>query len=184
MKWSPRIDNAMQKASLLHKGQVRKGVLCPYIIHPMAVMLMVSEYTDDEDVLVASILHDTIEDTGYTPEKMEEDFGTNVKDIVMGITIPKSSEWSSGRYAYIEGLLSAPQGSLLIAAADKLHNTYSMYTYYGDKKDQFKKEFGGSFEERVDVYKKIIDIIDARLDSPIVPRLREEFVKYKAFLES
>lgn len=184
MKWSPRIDTAMQKASLLHKDEVRKGVLCPYIMHPMAVMLMVSEYTDDEDTLIASILHDTVEDSDYTFEEMEKDFGTNVKNIVAGITIPEGGDWNSGRYAYIEGLLSAPQESLLIAAADKLHNTYSMYSYYGDKKEQFHKEFGGSFEERIDVYQKIIDIIDARVNNPIVDRLKLEFVKYKEFLES
>lgn len=183
MEWTPKIDQAMQKASFLHRDQVRKGTKCPYIIHPVAVMSTVAEYTNDEDTLVAALMHDTVEDTEYTPEELEKDFGTNVKNIVLGITIPDSSEWKSGRYAYIEGLLSAPQESLLIAAADKIHNAYSMYSYYADKKEEFSKSFGGSIEERIDVYQKIIDIIEERLDSPILDKLQEEFIKYKAFLE-
>lgn len=183
MKWTPKIDKALQKASLLHCEQVRKGVGCPYIMHLMAVMLMVSEYTNDEDTIIASILHDTVEDTEYTPEELEKDFGTNVKNIVLGITIPKGTHWTEGRQAYINGLIKAPEESLLISAADKIHNIYSMYSYYGDKKEEFIKTFGENFQERIDVYQKIVDIIEERLDSPIVERLKEELVKYKTFLE-
>ncbi len=184
MKWTPKIDEALQKASFLHRSQVRKGTECPYIMHPMAVMLMVSEYTNDEDTLVAAILHDVIEDTDYTIEELEDDFGTKVKDIVFGLTIPEGTGWKDGRYAYIEGLLTAPHETLLISAADKIHNSYSMYSYYSDKKEEFNKNFGGSAEERIDVYKKIVDIMEARLDSPITLKLKEEFIKYKTFLES
>ena len=74
-----KIEQAIKAAALLHQDQLRKGVVpLPYISHLMAVMLILRDYTDDEDTLVAALLHDTLEDTDYTPEELETDFGKTV----------------------------------------------------------------------------------------------------------
>ena len=78
MKFTPIITKAINTAATLHDGQERKGDGLPYIVHPFSVALILMEYSQDEDVIVAGLLHDTIEDTGYTREQMEEDFGERV----------------------------------------------------------------------------------------------------------
>ncbi|MCB9810512.1 bifunctional (p)ppGpp synthetase/guanosine-3',5'-bis(diphosphate) 3'-pyrophosphohydrolase, partial [Candidatus Nomurabacteria bacterium] len=55
-----KIEQAIKAASLLHQEQLRKGdVPLPYATHLMSVMMIVRDYTNDEDTLVAALLHDT-----------------------------------------------------------------------------------------------------------------------------
>ena len=56
------IEKAMKFATRAHEGQFRKGTQRPYIVHPVEVSEIVAEMTDDEDVICAAVLHDTIED--------------------------------------------------------------------------------------------------------------------------
>ncbi|MEK7182016.1 MAG: HD domain-containing protein, partial [Patescibacteria group bacterium] len=59
---TPQIDKAIQRATVLHHGQERKGTGAPYIVHPYAVAFLLAHYTDDEDVIIAGLLHDVLED--------------------------------------------------------------------------------------------------------------------------
>ena len=90
MAYSYAIEQAIRAASVLHKDQVRKGqVPYPYMTHLYAVALIVSDYTDDDDTIVAALLHDTLEDTDYEEKELEDDFGGGVRDIVVSLTEPK-----------------------------------------------------------------------------------------------
>ena len=73
MSYSYAIEQAIRAASVLHKDQIRKGsVPYPYVTHLFAVAMIVSDYTSDEDTIVAALLHDTLEDTDYTEEELED----------------------------------------------------------------------------------------------------------------
>lgn len=63
---SPRLRCAINAAARAHRDQVRKGSGIPYVSHVYAVMFLLSQVTDDEDILIAGLLHDTLEDV---PEK-------------------------------------------------------------------------------------------------------------------
>lgn len=56
------INEAIEFAAKAHEGQLRKGTKKPYIVHPIEVSEIVSAMTDDEEVICAAVLHDTIED--------------------------------------------------------------------------------------------------------------------------
>ena len=56
------IDDAIEFATKAHEGQFRKGTRRPYIVHPIEVADIVSAMTNDEEVICAAVLHDTIED--------------------------------------------------------------------------------------------------------------------------
>ena len=59
--YSYRIEQAIRAATILHKGQLRKGsVPIPYVSHLFAVAMIAGDYTDNEDVLIAALLHDTL----------------------------------------------------------------------------------------------------------------------------
>ncbi len=62
---SPRLDRAFQIATIVHAGAVRKGTEIPYIKHPVAVARLLEDHGYDEDVVVAGLLHDTVEDARY-----------------------------------------------------------------------------------------------------------------------
>ncbi len=96
MHYSYRIEQALRASAILHKDQVRKGdVPYPYVTHTFAVAMIVSDYTDKEEVIVAALLHDTLEDTDYTEDELTEDFGNTVRELVVSVTKPAQEEGES-----------------------------------------------------------------------------------------
>ena len=76
-----QIEKAYVVAKNLHATQKRKDGT-PYIVHPVEVALILAEFGFDEDVICAALLHDTVEDCGYSYEKIVFDFNKNVADLV------------------------------------------------------------------------------------------------------
>lgn len=70
-----RFDSAVLFAVNSHSGTTRKGSTNPYILHPMETAAIAASLTTDEDMLIAALLHDTIEDAGRSPEEIKEAFG-------------------------------------------------------------------------------------------------------------
>ncbi len=93
------LDQAIEFATLKHSGQVRKIAGTPYILHPLEVCAIVGTMTKDKEVLAASLLHDTVEDTNTTLEEIREKFGKRVALLVMTETeekrehLPPESTW-------------------------------------------------------------------------------------------
>lgn len=82
-------DEALCFAAERHSGQRRKLSDAPYVLHPMEVASIVGTMTDDQEILAAAILHDTVEDAGVTFEEITERFGRRVSLIVMTETEEK-----------------------------------------------------------------------------------------------
>ena len=80
---TPRIEKAIEIAIRIHERQKRKGDgVTPYVVHPISVAILLSRYTDDEDLLIAAFLHDALEDTSYSTLQLKKDFGSKVIKIV------------------------------------------------------------------------------------------------------
>jgi len=112
-------------ASRAHDGHYRKGSGVPYISHPMSVMLIAASVTNDEDVLLAALFHDILEDVpeNYSRAEMEDEFGPRVVEIVEGVTKDSSlPSWQERADAYLEQLSHGSEESVIVAAADKFHN--------------------------------------------------------------
>ena len=77
------IGEAAAFADKAHKGAFRKGTKIPYITHPMETAVIVSAFTDDEEIIAAALLHDVMEDAGVTREELEDTFGSRVADLVV-----------------------------------------------------------------------------------------------------
>ena len=187
MSYSYRIEQAIRAASILHADQVRKGQTpYPYITHLFAVSMLVSDYTDDEDVVIAALLHDTIEDTDYTSKELEADFGGTVAQIVAGVTQPDFSggemDWKQAKKQYIKQLKNAPEGSLMVSAADKIHNMRCIVDEYYDKRSEFMADFGGSLEDRLAQYQNISNVLNRRLKNDILNEFNHVFTEYKNFI--
>lgn len=189
MSYSYRIEQAIRAAAVLHKDQVRKGQTpFPYVTHLYAVAMLVSDYTDNEDVIVAALLHDTLEDTDYTAEELQNDFGGIVKDVVVALTQPEPDEdnprdWKKQKKTYMKQLREAPESALIVAAADKIHNMRCIVEDYYDKPTEFMANFGGSINERVMMYQEISNVLNRQLKNGILEEFNHVFSEYKNFLE-
>ncbi|MCA0444000.1 HD domain-containing protein [Corynebacterium amycolatum] len=122
---SSRLMRGIATASRAHDGHYRKGSGVPYISHPMSVMSIAASVTNDEDVLLAALFHDILEDVpeNYSRAEMEDEFGPRVVEIVEGVTKDSSlPSWQERADAYLEQLSHGSEESLIVAAADKFHN--------------------------------------------------------------
>lgn len=117
------IDKAIAFATRAHEGQVRKGTSRPFILHPLEVGKIVASMTDDEEVISAAILHDTIEDCdGVTQEMLCEEFTERVASLVAQESEDKSKTWMERKSVTIAHLKVAPREIQMIGLADKLSN--------------------------------------------------------------
>ncbi len=80
------INRAYKFAKEKHEGQVRKYSGLPYIIHPIEVATLVSLVTEDEEVIMAALLHDVVEDTDTTLSDISRLFGIEIADLVWDLT--------------------------------------------------------------------------------------------------
>lgn len=189
MLYSYRIEQAIRAAAVLHNEQVRKGVApFPYITHPYAVAMIVADYTEKEEVVIAALLHDTIEDTDYTLEELQEDFGGTVRDLVESLT-EKSKDssgaklpWKARKKDYLQGLKGAPDDALIVAAADKLHNMRAMIEEYYEDRPRFLADFGGSLDDRLMAYQDISNLLNRKLKNDIIHEFNHVFTEYKNFI--
>lgn len=121
------IHKAIIFATKAHEGQLRKGTDVPYIVHPMEVMQILTENDCSESVIVAGILHDTLEDTSTNAEDIITNFGKTVYDLVKSESEDKSKTWNERKQATIDHLANATKDVQLICCADKLSNIKSIY---------------------------------------------------------
>jgi (p)ppGpp synthase/HD superfamily hydrolase len=138
------IFRAIKLATDAHEGQYRKGTSIPYITHPMNVMKTLSEIGCDEEVVVAGILHDVLEDTPVRPDVIERKFGKRVVNMVVAASEPEELRdkkgvegWQKRKQHTIDHILNTPSvDKLLVSCADKLDNARAIqydYERIGDK---------------------------------------------------
>lgn len=137
------IFKAIEFAQSAHKGQYRKGTKLPYIIHPLGVMEILLRGNASEEVVIAGILHDTLEDTATTAEELEQNFGKRVKELVLAATEPEhDAPWETRKQHTIDFIKGIEdEDVLLLSCADKLHNLNSMIEDYARIGDELWHRF-------------------------------------------
>lgn len=141
---SEKFDEAVLFATKAHKGQSRKMSGTPYILHPFEVAGIVATMTGDEDVMIAALLHDTIEDCGVFPEEILEKFGDKVLKLVLSETefIPSALSKTESWYGRKEESLKRLKGETdlnvkILWLSDKLSNVRSFYREHRVRGDEF-----------------------------------------------
>ncbi|KPJ85866.1 hypothetical protein AMJ57_01570 [Parcubacteria bacterium SG8_24] len=182
MHLTPTVERAIRTAVRLHRGQVRKGRgrKVPYISHLLSVAELVATETADEEIIVAAIMHDSVEDCDYTFERLEADFGRRVAQIVRETSedmalkdLPdEKATWEERKVMYIDHLARADRAALLVCCADKLHNLESTALGYQELGfDAIWSRFNAPADRQLWYYTQIADVLKRRLDSPLVGRL-------------
>jgi GTP diphosphokinase / guanosine-3',5'-bis(diphosphate) 3'-diphosphatase len=118
------IFKALEFASVKHKGQKRKDDFTPYINHPVKVAEILVQIGDveDEQIIAAALLHDTIEDTETEPHELEEIFGKTITDYVLEVTDDKNISKRKRKEFQILNAKNLSKGAALIRVADKIAN--------------------------------------------------------------
>ena len=127
------LDKAIVFAVKAHAGVERKGKGFPYIVHPLEAVAIAATMTNDQELLAAAALHDTVEDTSVTFRDITREFGKRVAELVdaesdvefAGKT--REESWRLRKEEAINRLSSAGNDVKIVALADKLSNIRAIY---------------------------------------------------------
>lgn len=162
VKLGPRFRRAFLFAADKHSGQTRKASTIPYIAHLMGVASLVLEFGGDEDMAIAALLHDVVEDCGGVPmlKEVRRRFGPRVAKIVEGctdsFTDPKPP-WRKRKETYIRHLKKAEAETRLVSAADKLNNVRSILADYREVGESIWVRFNGGRKGTLWYYRRLLD---------------------------
>lgn len=168
------INEAITYATACHAGQVRKGSCHPYILHPLETMLILFHMNADDNLLIAGVLHDIVEDTPATLEEICDRFGNDVASLVAFHTEDKSRSWTERKSAAIASLSGAGDREMMLILADKVSNLRSSISDYREIGEQFWDKFNARREQQNWYYMKMFDALKPMESHPAAsPYYRE-----------
>lgn len=137
-----RLRAAAEFAAKFHDGQLRKSGE-PYLIHPLEVAKILLSYGMDESCIIASLLHDVIEDTPVTKEDVAQEFSQEIAELVDGVTKLGRINYTSKEEQQVENIrkmllaMAKDIRVIMIKLADRLHNMRTL-EYQTEEKKRMK----------------------------------------------
>ena len=170
---SERLNQAIRFAVDAHTKQIRKLEGIPYIFHPMEAASIASGITADEDVHIAALLHDTVEDANISPDEIRERFGDRVAELVASETeskyhdLPSELTWKQRKTESLRVLQNTDDICVKILwLSDKLANIrafYRSWLKYGD--DAFAAFHQKDKREQAWYYRSIAEAVWVLVDT-------------------
>lgn len=159
-----RIQQAIKFATQVHEidwQQKRKGSGVSYIIHPLTCGIILSAVDASDDVVIAGILHDTIEDSitekKITKEILKERFGVKVANLVGNVTeFHKERPWSERKQEAIDHIREFSHDALLVKSADILSNATDVIDDYEKEGEKIFKRFKATKKDFLQNYLRVI----------------------------
>lgn len=177
---SVKVTEAFEYARSFHV-EFRKGTRIPYMAHLVGVAAMVLAESDgrvrvNEEMVIAALLHDVVEDHGGRARlrEVEERFGMKVARIVAGLTDSFADNkaekecWEDRKKQYLARLKTEPKQVMLISLADKLYNAKSILIDYREHGDAIWKRFHRGADKQLWYFRSLLRIFKARLDARMV----------------
>ncbi len=162
-----QVEKALVFATKAHAGQYRKGTDRPYILHPIETMVIAMTFTEDEEVLAAALLHDTVENTSITMRQIEKEFGPRVAKLVGDLTedkkrkLPPEATWRARKFEMIFRLRKAENDTRILWFANCLSNIRELNKDYEDAGDDLWDRFNQRDKDMQGwYYKEIVEILN------------------------
>jgi (p)ppGpp synthase/HD superfamily hydrolase len=176
VKLGRRFEQALLFAHRQHAGQLRKGTPAPYISHLLGVAGLVLEAGGDEDLAIAALLHDVVEDCGGTPmlREVRRRFGKRVAHVVEGCTdtcLHPKPPWRWRKESYVRHLRKADADTHLVSAADKLHNARHILSDYHQDGEMIWSRFHGRRQGTLWYYRALLKEFRRRKPNRLVNEL-------------
>ena len=181
MIYTEKIRKAIRFSTKTHEvyqKQKRKGKDIPYITHPLIVGLILARVGASEDVVIAGILHDTIEDSitekKVNKEMLVERFGDSVAAIVVDVTEPnKDLPWEQRKQEAFEHIEKLQNDSLLVKSADLISNISEIIADYQVEGDATFKRFNAPKTSIIKHYKRMVEaVIEKWPKNPLIDDLQ------------
>jgi (p)ppGpp synthase/HD superfamily hydrolase len=188
--FSPRLDAALVFAARAHREQVRKGSDIPYIIHPVQVSLILLRHGFDEDLAIAGLLHDTVEDTDASLADIAAAFGDEVRDHVAAVTEEKTDDggerrpWRTRKQEQLDHLARAGARVAALKAADALHNSASTLADLRRAGREVWNRFNAPVEDSLWYYGQVAALVVVHLGDHALARELRETVEEMARLSA
>lgn len=171
---SERFQRALAATVQYHRTHYRKGGSIPYISHLLSVASIVMENSCDEDMWIAALLHDAVEDAGgeLTLKEIREEFGNRVAQLIMDCSddVPGTdgikAPWTERKLGFINKVSEMETASALIVLADKLHNIRSLRIDYSLHGDDVFQRFTAGKAGSLWYYREMYKALSARGDLP------------------
>ena len=162
VRLGPRFLRAFLFAAEKHSGQARKASTIPYIAHLMGVASLALEAGGDEDIAIAALLHDVVEDCGGAPmlKEVRRRFGKHVAEMVDGCTDADTEPkppWRERKEKYIRRLKTEAADTRLVSASDKLNNIRSIISDYRAIGESVWSRFNGGRDGTLWYYRTLRD---------------------------
>lgn len=173
---SSRFVKALGYVAKLHGRQIRKRTQRPYIGHLLSVTATVIEYGGDEEMAIAALLHDTVEDQGGARRLREirRKFGKRVAHIVDGCTDtdqqPKPP-WLERKRAYVARVGREGADVRLVSAADKLSNVRETLHDFRMHGEEVFERFAGKQGGTLWYYRALVEAFRCAGSNPLVEEL-------------
>ncbi len=175
--FSERYDSALAFAAVAHRNQIRKGTTTPYITHVVHVSVILIRHGFGEDVVIAGLLHDVVEDCGVPLETLQAQFGDTVTRLVDAVSEHKVSgaverPWQQRKAEKLEYLRAGGPDVAALKAADTLHNARSVAADLHADGPQVWRRFKGSSDQTLWYYHEVLAGVRHWLgDHPLVAEL-------------
>ena len=182
--YSPEADLELLRrayvfSALEHKGQVRHSGE-PYLVHPLEVADFLADMKLDVVAVAAGLLHDVVEDTLTTPERIAELFGPEIAHVVEGVTkigaIPFSSSEERQAENFRKMLLAMVDDIrvILVKLADRLHNMRTLHHLPEERRIKIA-------QETLDIYAPIANRLGMSKVKNELEELSFRYLEPKAF---
>jgi (p)ppGpp synthase/HD superfamily hydrolase len=177
--FSPRYDEALRLAARAHRNQLRKGTDIPYIAHPVAVSVILLRHGFDEDLAVAGLLHDVVEDCDVPLAAIEAAFGPLVARLVDAVSETKTAggverPWEERKAEKLAHLHAGGPDVAALKAADALHNIHSILVDMRAVGEAVWQRFKRGAQPTLWYYQEILAGVRAQLgDHPLALELAE-----------
>lgn len=159
------IHKAIEFAAKAHRNQVRKGSDAPYIVHPFEVAHILTENKCSKNLIIAGLLHDTVEDTHVEIDDIEREFGSEVAALVAACSEDKSKSWEVRKQHTIDYLgREASMDVMLLSLADKLSNLRSIKADYAVIQEKVWTLFNRPKEKQSWYYGELLDVFEPLFD--------------------
>ncbi len=171
--YSSVIDRALARSAIAHRHQARKGSDVPYIIHPVHVAMILMRHNFPEEVIVAALLHDVVEDTDTPLAELAAEFGEEVARLVASVSEQKSEgqkplPWRVRKEAQLAHLAHADRNTAALKTADALHNLRATLADLDRQGDVVWQRFRGSRTEHLWYYTSLSELLKPILgDHPL-----------------
>lgn len=172
MQYTAKVNLAIRTAAKAHERQYRKGSDTPFITHPFSVALISQKYLQDENVFIAALLHDVLEDVPehiYSQVDLRRDFGDVILGIVEDVTEPPIVEptteaWMARKQGYINHLAEVVDiRPLIVSLADKIHNMTEIIREYDNRGNKVWEFFHAERKKEIWFYESVFVVMQQKV---------------------